>query len=227
MGIFKDLTGKRFERLVVIRRVKNIGRTLMWECKCDCGKVKNNNASNLHSGRLKSCGCFHKEKSSILLRTHGMTGTRFYRVWADIITRIMNKKYKEYYLYGGRGIKICKKWLNFKNFKNDMYELYLEHSKKFGEKNTTIERINANGNYRKRNCKWVTKREQCNNKRNSVYVTLNGTRKTISEWASCLNIPVNTIGNRSRRGLPAELILKKDKLLNSKYWIRKKCKEVA
>lgn len=229
MGTFIDLTGKKFERLTVIKRLKNKGRTLMWECLCICGKIKNNNASNLNSGRTKSCGCFHREAVSVKMRTHGMTKTPFYRTWGDMLTRTTNSKYKGYYLYGGRGIKVCKKWMKFENFKDDMYESYLESVKKSGKENTTIERRSVNGNYCKENCRWATKQEQANNKRNSVFIVLNGIKKTINEWSRCLDIPRNTIGNRSRRGLPVSLILKKDKLLDSKYWVwkKRKCKTVA
>ena len=189
MGIFKDLTGGKFGRLTVIKRSKNKNGTVMWECLCVCGNIKNNNASNLNSGRTKSCGCFHIERVSIRMKTHGMAKTHFYRIWGDMLTRITNSKYKEYYLYGGRGIRVCKRWLEFENFKNDMYESYLEHVKEFGEKQTTIDRIDSNGNYCKENCRWATKREQCNNKRNSVYIVLNGVKKQLVSGLAILISP--------------------------------------
>jgi len=91
------------------------------------------------------------KEGSILSRKHGMTGTRFLRIWEKILRRIRNPNCYEYKWYGGRGIK-CE-WKSFREFKIDMHPSYLKHIKDFGEKQTTIERNNVNGNYSKQNCK--------------------------------------------------------------------------
>jgi hypothetical protein len=90
-----------------------------------------------------------------------------YHIWSSMKSRCNNEKSTAYKNYGGRGIKVCDKWLRFKNFKKDMYESYLIHCEEFGKKNTSIDRINNNGNYELNNCKWATKKEQGNNKRNN------------------------------------------------------------
>lgn len=95
---------------------------------------------------------------------HGMTGTRFYSIWVGMKSRCNNESWTN---YGGRGITYCKEWEEFINFKNDMYESYLQHVDKYGEKQTSLERKNVNGNYTPSNCKWATRKEQNDNKRNN------------------------------------------------------------
>lgn len=96
--------------------------------------------------------------------------SKFYKVWENINTRCRSVKYKGYKNYGGRGIK-CE-WIDFMDFKTDMYDLYLEHIKEYGERNTMIERIDNNGNYCKNNCRWATKKEQVHNMRTNFMVPL-------------------------------------------------------
>ncbi len=96
-----------------------------------------------------------------------MSKTKFYRVWKAIKNRCNNPNVESYKDYGGRGIKICERWLeSFENFRDDMYESYLEHKK--NNNSTTINRINNNGNYEPSNCKWATYLEQTKNKRKSI-----------------------------------------------------------
>jgi hypothetical protein len=98
-------------------------------------------------------------------KTHGMSETRFYNIWSCMRRRCINKKRSDYQYYGGRGIKVSNEWNNFETFLNDMYESYLRHVSIYGEKNTSLDRINTDGNYEFDNCRWATHREQMNNRR--------------------------------------------------------------
>lgn len=163
---FIDITNQNFRKLKVIRRVENDKENrAMWLCICECKKIKVVMGKHLRSGKVKTCGCGKKEYAI----KHNMANTRFYKIWKNIKTRCNNTKSLDYKNYGGRGISICNRWLNFLNFKADMYTAYLYHVKLYGYKNTSINRINNNGNYELSNCQWSTWEEQVGNTRKNVY----------------------------------------------------------
>lgn len=92
-------------------------------------------------------------------KKHGFTSNRFYySVWTGLNQRCKNPKSSNFSYYGGKGIKV--EWKSFQEFKDDMYDSYKEHVRLYGQKNTSIDRINFRGNYSKENCRWVTWREQ-------------------------------------------------------------------
>lgn len=103
-------------------------------------------------------------------RTHGLKhgknmNLHFYRKWTNMKRRCLKKNDKDFKHYGGRGIKICKKWLSFTGFMEDMYDSYLINVSKNGKKNTELDRSNNEGNYCKKNCRWADRIQQNNNTR--------------------------------------------------------------
>lgn len=129
-------------------------------------------------------------------RTHGMSNTRVYRIWAGMIERCsptaFGKSRNNYYL---RGIEVCDRWKKFENFLQDMGIPNDEHS---------LDRINGNGNYEVENCRWATIKEQNNNTENNVWLEIKGERKTIAQWAETVDIKSNTIVHRLKRGWSPE-----------------------
>ena len=114
--VFLDLIGQKFGKLLVISYVgQNKRGKSIWLCKCDCGEEKQTLSYRLRNGSTISCGCSHTK--------HGyLKGGRRpeYRVWQGILERCLRPNHKSYHDYGGRGIKVCQRWMKFENFIADM-----------------------------------------------------------------------------------------------------------
>lgn len=194
-----DLIGQRFGKLVVIAKSGDKDRfgAIFWYCLCDCGGESVVRAANLRSGGTISCGCAQIEAT----KTHGMTKTGTFKSWESMKQRCLNPKAQSYESYGGRGIKICDRWVNsFSNFFEDM-----------GERpdGTTLERKEVNGNYEPSNCRWATRSEQQRNKSNSVFIEWNGIVKCAADWAEQVGISSKIICGRIAAGWTVEDALTK------------------
>lgn len=191
MGKRRNLIGEKFGRLEVISEAGSSkqGRRL-WKCKCTCGNVTILNTNVLTSGTTKSCGCFRGEAVRDRMRTHGMSHSRLFSIWSAMKQRCYNKNFHQYKHYGGRGVTICDKWLN--NFKA-FYDWAMANG--YAE-DLTIDRKDNDKGYSPDNCRWITNKEQQNNKRTNRVLTLNGETHTASEWSEIIGISRKLIEDR-------------------------------
>lgn len=195
-----DLVGRKFGLLTVLRRGDKHPKksSYYWICQCRCGACVSRISDALKKSKLPSCGCARK----ISNLKYGKKPTREikeYGIWHAIRQRCGNPNDKKYALYGGRGIKLCSRWQTFEAFIGDM-----------GPRPSTahsIDRIDNNGDYGPDNCRWTTIDVQQANRRNTVYLTHNGARRTLKEWADITGIALNLIRMRVSKNMPAHRVL--------------------
>jgi hypothetical protein len=187
-----DRTGQRFGRLVIQRQysAKPEGdkRTrTRCVCVCDCGNTLDTVLQSLVNGKTTSCGCFWLEQVS----TSGVSNHPLWVTWRNIMYRCYKTEDEHYPNYGGRGITVCERWHDPRNFIADM-------DPKPGDY-YSIDRIDVNGPYSPDNCRWATPKEQSNNKRKKIQI--GDEAHTATEWCEMQGIPAYYYWNRRRKGL--------------------------
>jgi len=175
-----DHSGKRFGRLVALRKTLGPDSRARYECVCDCGASKNVASANLINGNVKSCGCLRAEttarinsqkRSPVALRKNP-----FYHRWATMIQRCHNTKNPYYKNYGGRGITVCDEWRSsFSRFAADMGEP--------PSSTATVERIDNSQGYTPENCLWAERSAQVRNSRATIKITIQGTTLCAKDWS--------------------------------------------
>ena len=182
----EDLTGKKFGRLTVVSRAKNIGCHVAWNCVCECGNHTVVRTYQLKHGLSKSCGCLSIDITKERCTIHGETKTRLYSIWRSIKKRCYDPKNPSYKYYGMKGIEVCDAW------KTD-YLTFREWAVTSGyREGLTIERKNNSLGYCPENCKWATYMEQENHKSNNHKVEYEGVSLNVSEWCRITGIPKTT-----------------------------------
>lgn len=198
----RNYLGIKFYYLRVIANAPDVKisghRYRQYLMKCICGKEKV--IPSQHLGRVKSCGCKHRELVSAGHRTHGLTNTTEFTIWQSMLSRCLNSNDANYRRYGARGITVCDSWAaSFQNFLDDMG--------KRPSQEYSLDRIDNDGGYHPENCKWSTKKEQAINRRNTRKLAFQGMSLTIEEWSKLTGLNINTINSRLCYGWCVEDVL--------------------
>lgn len=206
--------GARFHRWIVINEVSTSSGRRRLFCRCDCGIEKVVALHHLKAGASKSCGCLTSDSSRIRAKAqaiHGLYKSPTYRSWAAMKYRCQSLNPASSHRYRGRGITVCDRWQDFKNFLADMGKR---------PEGTTLDRINNDGHYDPDNCRWATVEVQSKNRQhrrgpNLSHSTVSVIRsklkhgESIKQIALSLMVPEGTI-YRIRKGqryasLPVEV----------------------
>ena len=204
-----DLIGKRFGRLVVVRKTEERKRrSIVWECKCDCGNTFYCAGQRLSSNKIVSCGCKSKEKQ------HFACNLPIHKCWGQMMTRCYNKKWEGYENYAGRGITVCEEWIGsnpkgFANFYNwAMANGYSDEKLPNGRRKYTLDRIDNDKGYSPDNCRFVTEKEQQENKRNRKYIVYKGENMLVTKVAEINGIDKKIFSSRIASGWDIEKAIK-------------------
>jgi len=189
-----DITGQKIGRLTVIRAIRKPGiERLFYECICECGSTRVIGAQNLRRRLTQSCGCLQKERVKAASFKHGLSHTPIHNTWMGMLQRCNDENCTAYPDYGGRGIKVCDRWMVFENFLKDM-----------GlppQKGMTLDRYPSNDlGYQPGNVRWATKKEQANNRRSSKLITFKNETLTQAQWEDRFGLPRGMLNGRLQLG---------------------------
>lgn len=206
----EELVGKKINNLEILKYIYEGRHKEYFICKCNCGNIKKIYADSVRYNRTKSCGCLVKKGNKEKPRNikHNMTNTRLCRIWYGMRDRCYNKNNLQYYLWGGKGIKICKEWANKKQGFKNFYEWAMKNGYK---DNLSIDRIDGNKDYEPSNCRWATAKEQVINTNKTIKITYKGQTHCISDWSKITKIRKSTIYWRYKNNKKVEEIFKEYK----------------
>jgi hypothetical protein len=193
-----ELAGQQYGRLVVLQYAWRIRGIRYWHCGCTCGNVKVLRQDNFIYGRTKSCGCLRREYiASVTLEVK--PARRTYNSWRSMLERCYNPHCKGYCYYGGRGIRVCRRWReSFANFLADMGD---------APPGLTLDRRDNDRGYSPGNCRWATRVEQNQNMRRNVFITYKGKTQVVSAWAREYGLHPEVVRKRLYRGWTLERAL--------------------
>ena len=183
--------GDQFAALTVIGTAEPYGakKSTRWLCRCECGKEVITYQTHLRRGMTQSCGCRKRRQWLDHVTKHGKARTPEYKNWSAMKARCYNPNSAKFTDYGGRGITVCDRWKDsFENFLADMGTRPTPTSE--------IDRVDSDGNYEPSNCRWASRSRQNRNKRNTIFITVDGETRSLSDWCELRGLNYNTVAGR-------------------------------
>lgn len=206
----KDLTGRRYGKLIVIEETEPIyisnRRRRRWLCQCDCGNKKIISQDSLATGNTKSCGCGCEENRKKIMIHPGSTRCKYpyekrlKSILMNMKCRCYNPNTKYFENYGGRGISICDEWLGEEGINN-----FIEWAYQNGYNETlTIDRIDNDKDYSPENCRWISRTEQMSNTRINRFFDYYGQKLTAPQIARLRGCDAQILRERLKAGWDME-----------------------
>jgi len=183
----KNITNKRFGRLIALGIVGRKHGGMVWFCQCDCGNTHTVLSAQLTAHLVQSCGCIHSERMHTLMLKHGQTGSPTHLTWCSMRDRCNNSAPEQYKRFGGAGISVSPHWDTFEQFYKDMGNR---------PEGLHLIRKDTSKNYSKKNCFWGELTSQTTNRKTNHFLTYQNHTRTISEWSKIVGIPASTIWSR-------------------------------
>ena len=200
MGKVKDISGQKINGWYIICEYgRNKSGGAMFLCKCDCGNIRVVDGRSIRSGSSKNCGCKRNAETArrikVISTKHGGKKERLYGIWRGMLDRCNNPKSPFYYRYGGRGIFVCNEWQeSYASFRG--WAVSSGYNKDASRGECTIDRINNDDGYTPNNCRWITLKQQCNNRSTNHLIEHNGVIHTLTEWSEITGIRKDTLRRR-------------------------------
>ena len=193
----RDLSGQVFGRLTVTEYLGPRGKdhASWWQCRCECGRIREIRAAALIRGLTKSCGCLVTTLTTSRTaehRRHGQSEHPLYHVWCCIKARCFNPRSKSYRNYGGRGIWMHEPWVN--DYTAFISDLESEIGKK--PHGASIDRIDNDGPYAPGNVRWATPEQQVNNTRRTIRLTEWGVEMSLKQYAALYGLNYDVLRYR-------------------------------
>lgn len=189
------MLGNKYNRWTVIKKNDTIDKIQSWICQCECGTIRAVRQPALINNTSMSCGCYRQELRTAKAKINPTNIFKTeYRIWVSMHQRCYNFNHPAFKNYGGRGIKVCDRWLNnFDNFLSDM-------GSRPSQKHSLDRYPNKNGNYEPDNCCWHLIGVQNRNKRTNIWIRFNNIQMVAKDWATLFNIHPTSLSKHLAKG---------------------------